>query len=181
MPRYKEEQALVDVATGLMDKFHPHLKILRIGFLFREEASISDGKVIVGMAMRNDDRNWTLSKKGSSKGQGIDAIIEVAKDVWEDAEPRFREALIDHELSHIGLIEDKETGTLVMDEITGRIKIKVRPHDIEEFEGVLTRHGAYHEALRTFLRAFAQHKEDQRRAKKAGCTGGMSDDDSAAT
>lgn len=140
-----------------------NLKMVKIGYMFREEAPISEGKVTVGMAIRVDDRNWAIHK--------TDALIEIARDVWEEASEQFRQALMDHELSHISVVMD-EAATPVMDESTGRIRIRIKKHDIEEFADVLERHGAYHESLRVFLDAFAKNKEQVRKAKRAGMTAG---------
>lgn len=146
---------------------HENLKLLKIGFLFREEAAVSDGRVTVGMAIRVDDRNWSIHK--------TDALIEIGKDVWEEASEEFKQALMDHELSHLKVVMD-EDGTPVMDETTGRVKVMVKHHDIEEFAPVLQRHGAYHESLRKFLDAFAVNKLQQKKARKAGMTSGSLED-----
>lgn len=167
MARYKSDKELAGFAQPILDKFHPNLKLIKIAFLFREEASITGDRVIAGMAVKVDDRNWSLHK--------VDAIVEIARDVWEDANEQFRAALIDHELSHIGIRFD-ENATPVMDEATNRVKVFMRPHSIEEFDDVLARHGAYHKALRSFLDAFAKRKDEQKKAKRAGMTSGASQD-----
>lgn len=167
MPRYIENQELRDLATGLIASHHPHLKILNIAYVFREEASVSNGKVIAGQCTKVDPRNWTLHKR--------DIIIEIAKDVWAEALPTFQAALMDHELSHVG-IDMNEDGTPKMDDLTGRVMVRVKPHDIEEFDGVLERHGAYHKDLRRFLDAFVKSKEEQKKRKAAGMTSGFSND-----
>lgn len=167
MPRYRSDKELEVVAKPIQDAYHPNLKIVKIAFLFREEAAISDGRVVAGMAVKVDDRNWALHR--------VDAIVEIARDVWEEANEQFRNALIDHELSHIGIRFD-ESGTPVMDEMTNRVKVYVKHHDVEEFEAVLVRHGAYHKELRSFLQAFVARKEEQKKAKKAGMTAGTESD-----
>lgn len=144
-----------------------NLKVLKIGYMFREEASIIDGGVIAGKAIRVDDRNWTIHK--------TDVLIEIARDVWDEASEDFKNALMDHELHHPKVVLDEEQSP-VMEESTGRIKVIFRRHDIEEFAIVLERHGAYHESLRKFLEAFAVNKAQQKKAKKAGMTSGSLDD-----
>ena len=60
----------------------------------------------------------------------------------------------------------KFNGDEVRDEETQRISAYVKLHDIEEFDEVLERHGAYHPALRQFLKKFQENVE----AKKAKAT-----------
>jgi hypothetical protein len=100
------------------------------------------------MAIRVDDRNRTV--------HGHDFIIEIGKDVWDEATAEFQRALMDHELGHCGVRTD-DAGQPLIDEQTGRLKTFIKPHDIEEFEDVLEEHGPYHAALRQFLNAFAKN------------------------
>jgi len=167
MARYAADPTLEAVAKPLIDKHHPNLKMIKIAYLFREEASISMEKVVAGMAIKCSDRDFAIHK--------TDAIIEIARDIWDESPANFREALMDHELSHIKVVMDPESDTPKMDEMTMKIKIQIIHHDIEEFEGVLERHGAYHKNLRTFLEAWPARKEEQKKAKKAGMTAGTSE------
>lgn len=157
MAHYRVDPELKTVADSIIKKSHPVLAALSISYMFRDEAVISNGKTIAGMTVRVDDRNWALHKK--------DFIIEVAKDVWLQASDAFKAAIMDHELSHIGIRMD-ENQSLVVDDGTGRIKSFVRPHDIEEFGPVLERHGAYHQDLRKFLLAYAESKVKEKLVKK---------------
>jgi hypothetical protein len=158
MPHYQPDQGLANLAADIIRKDRPQLSVLAIAFVFRDEAPVSDGKVKAGMCVRIDDRNWTLHKQ--------DFLIEIAKDIWDQANPQFQRALMDHELGHCGIRYDDETGAPAIDENTGRIKTYCRQHDIEEFADVLQRHGDYHEGLRTFIAAFAKHRIDAKAKKK---------------
>jgi len=148
---YVIDTVLSDFATEVINLYHQDLKCLRIAYLFRPKAIISNNKVTVGKAIKVDDRNWTL--------HGIDAIIEIAQDVWLKASVDFRKALMDHELSHIQVIKDSDDN-VIQDENSNRIRIKLRSHDIEEFAHVLNRHGAYHEQLEAFLAAHVESKDE---------------------
>jgi len=163
MPRYNPEKSLEQVAGPIIAAHHPNLSLISIGYLFREEASISQGRVVAGMAVKPSPRDYAFHK--------LDAIIEIAKDVWEEATDQFKNALMDHELSHIEIVMD-ENMTPKMDEFTNKIQVQIRHHDIEEFEGVLARHGGYHKNLRSFLEAWPKRKEEQKKAKAAGMTAG---------
>jgi Fe-S cluster biosynthesis and repair protein YggX len=151
MPRYLlDDGALKKRADRLIEDHRPLLKNVIVNYLFRPEAPVANGKTIAGMCIKVDDRNRTIHEH--------DFIIEISKDVWDSIEEEaWRDALMDHELAHAGLRLD-EDGNILRDEETGRIKTYIIPHDIEEFEDVLERHGAYHGALRKFLEAHTKHK-----------------------
>lgn len=151
MPAYALDQGLKDLGNQIIKADRPHLANMKIGYMFRPEAPVSRGRVTAGMCIRCDDRNRTI--------HGMDFIIEIGKDVWEDAPSNdFRRALLDHELGHCGVKLD-EHGEVEYEEKTGRPKTYLRHHDIEEFEEVLERHGSYHKGLREFLEAYARHKK----------------------
>lgn len=158
MPAYEISTPEVEkIAKKIIEDHREDLKILNLRFIFRPEAPISDQHVIAGMTVKTDDRNWALHKH--------DFLIEIAKDVWDEAEDDFKVALVDHELGHVGIHYDDD-GQPKMDEKSGRIRTYCRRHDIEEFEDVLARHGAYHRNLRKFLEAFVRNKEETKKRKK---------------
>lgn len=144
------------LADKLIALNHPHLKLVSINYLFRPEALLRDDKAVAGMAIKNPDRDWMAHHH--------DFTIELAHDLWTSPETtdEFREALLDHELSHCSVV--MENGVPEVDD-KGRIKVRMRSHDIEEFEGVLARHGAYHKNLRDFLQAFAKGVEERKKNK----------------
>jgi len=156
MPVYKQDKELAEIAALVIKEHRPGLEIAKICYMFREEAAISDDKVIAGMCVRVDDRNYTI--------HSFDMVIEIARDVWEEATGQFRVALMDHELGHVGIRYDEE-GEPIRDAVTDRLKTYSKRHDIEEFEDVLERHGAYHKALRDFLEAFARNKVSVKKKK----------------
>jgi len=152
MPKYEESTTLKNLGESLIEKHHPNHKHVKICYEFRDEASISNGKVIAGRCVRVDDRNFII--------HGYDVIIEIAKDVWTEATDNFKTAIMDHELSHIG-IRFEDDGEPERDSKNDRVKVYLRHHDIEEFADVLERYGDYHVALREFLKAFERNKKRQ--------------------
>ena len=152
MPKYEESINLRNLAENLIKEHHENLKVLKIAYEFRDEAAISNGKVVAGKCIRVDDRNLTL--------HGYDVIIELAKDVWSEATNKYQTAIMDHELSHIG-IRFEEDGEPSRDPSSNRIKVFLRHHDIEEFAAVLERYGDYHADLREFLKAFERSKNKE--------------------
>lgn len=150
MPAYTKAPEVESIAQSIIKNDRPNLVMLKISYLFRPEAPVSDGHVTAGMCRRVDDVNRTLHDQ--------DVIIEIAKDIWDEATAEFKRALVDHELGHVGIRMD-EDGQPMIDEKTERVKVFIRKHDIEEFEEVLERHGAYHKSLREFLAAFDKSKK----------------------
>ena len=91
-----------------------------------------------------------------------DAKLRLDGSAWGDMTPEARTALIDHELTHLELVCDKETGDPVRDD-HGRPRLKSRPHDWEigGFDEVVRRHGDHAPELRA-LRA-AENRLSQKR------------------
>ncbi len=123
--------------------------MLQISYLFRPEAQVTGDRMVIGMCVRVDDRNWTLTKN--------DFIIEIAQDVWEDERTTdaYKRALVHHELCHAAIRLDKE-GQPAFDEKSGRLKTYSKPHEIEEFNVILKTYGDWHEQLRAYLEVFGK-------------------------
>jgi hypothetical protein len=149
IPKFTIDQGLEALGKDIINKRRPYLKAAKIAYLFRPEAPVSNGRVTPGMCIRVDDRNRAVHEH--------DFLIEIARDVWDDATTDFRRALLDHELGHCGIRMDDQ-GLPMKDPQTGQLKTYVKPHDLEEFSDVLEEHGAYHVKLREFLEAFSKHK-----------------------
>jgi len=151
---YRIDADLEKLGKEIINKHRPMLGHLKIQYMFRSEASISDDKVIAGRCIKVDDRNRTI--------HAYDFIIEIAYDLWETATDEFKEALMDHELGHCGLRVNPDDEQDILYDDAGRPKTYIKTHSIEEFEEVLERHGAYHKNLRQFLVAFAKSKSKKK-------------------
>jgi hypothetical protein len=142
VPEYQLDDGLKFTAKGIIEAHRPELMGVKIAYVFRDEASVSHGKVIVGKCYKVGPRDIVL--------HGFDFVVEIAQDVWAEATADFQQALMDHELGHIGLdgLDDD-----------GMPKYYLRRHDIEEFSEILSRHGAYHGALMTFLNTWYARRD----------------------
>lgn len=152
MPAYNVNTDEVKAVADKLIATQPDLeltKMLKIAYIFRPEAPVSNGRVVFGMCCRVDDRNWALHKN--------DFLIEISKDMWDDASEEFRVALVHHELKHAGIRLDK-TGQPAIDESSGRLKTYCVPHEIEEFQVILDTYGTYHAGLRAFLHNWTEKK-----------------------
>ncbi len=154
--QYAVSKELENLGNEIIAKDRPELAVMKIQYMFRPTASVSNGRIVAGRCIKVDDRNWTI--------HGFDFLVEIAGDVWQEAAGEFRTAIMDHELGHIGIRKD-ENGDEVRDEETQRISAYIKLHDIEEFDEVLARHGAYHPALRQFLKKFQEHTEAAKKKK----------------
>lgn len=151
MPAYSESNDLNLFGQDLIERIHPGLNVLKIVFLFRDKASHAQGRIVPARTRRCEDRDRQL--------HGADFIIEVAREVWDQTDQRFREAILDHELTSFGAVCDEE-GVAQKSE-DGRVKTFSRKPDIQEFTEVMERHGAYHVELRAFLTKLEEREEEK--------------------
>lgn len=127
--------SVVEMAQDLIEKYHRHLMIVRIGLLFRSEAPVTGGKRTLGQA------STVNAKWKPLLSEEFDFIIWLAADAWyEDLDDRQRRALLDHELCHCSLSNEG--------------KPEIRPHDIEEFAEIVQRHGFWRDDLERVRMAF---------------------------
>lgn len=70
-----------------------------------------------------------------------DSVMIVDRDCWLEMDKPQRDALVDHELMHLELVEDEQTGKTKYDAI-GRPKLRMRKHDHQFgwFDAVALRH-----------------------------------------
>lgn len=121
---------------------HGHLAEAKIEYLLRT-GPWPDGKGSEKMAS---------AEKGKPKvdclaEREIDFVITVNTTYWDKLSPHDREALIDHELSHCIKKGEDEEGAPIWG-ITG--------HDVEEFSGVIRRHGLWRQNLAGFAAAIRE-------------------------
>lgn len=127
---------VIETAQYLIDKYHPHLRYARIGFLFRSEAPVSGGKVTLGRA-----KLVTAEMKVYAN---YDFLIWLAKDYYGSMNNEQRTALIDHELCHCWYDEDEG-------------KASMRGHDLEEFNVILQRYGFWWKGAEVTAQAVQGH------------------------
>ena len=127
------DNSVLEIANRYILLHHRHLLDTDIGFSFRSETQESGGRLVIGQASKVSEKFQALMNVTDR----VDFQIWVAKDWWDDADDAQREALIDHELCHIG---------------PGG---KLRSHDIEEFHAIVDRHGLWDRDLRQFGRIAA--------------------------
>lgn len=117
----KASPAVLEMAERLINKSHHHLRGARMGFMFRDSAGSSQGKMVLGKAMKISGSLEPYIE--------LDFLIWLSEQDWHPMDQARREALLDHELCHCG--GDGDEG------------YKIRPHDVEEFIEIIKRHGAW--------------------------------------
>lgn len=120
---YKEVPSeVLSIAKDLIDQFHPELKVCRIGFVFRSEAAVSGGKVVLGTTSKVTEKIKPLLS------DELDILIVLAEDMYVPMLADRRKALIDHELCHI--VYNPNSGSWT-----------TKAHDINEFKVIVERYG----------------------------------------
>lgn len=153
MPQWKDAPELMELATPIIEKHHEHLVGCPIRFVWRSPARKMGKKhVALGTAEVISGRfAWFVmneEEKELAANFGLESPrmfwIEISADDWQDLTEPQRLALIDHELCHCGVewTEDDPEPELHL----------IR-HDVEEFEAILRRHGAWEVGLERFAAA----------------------------
>ena len=119
-------EEVIEMAQEIIEQYHPHLENAKVGFIFKDKAGKSGGRVVLGQASK-------VSEKQQAAGLDLDFLIWLAKDYWDTMTSHKRMALIDHELCHCEY-----------DEIDGA---SIRGHDVEEFGDIIDRYGLWRNDL----------------------------------
>lgn len=88
-----------------------------------------------------------------------DFVMTLDHSFWTQATPEQRLALVDHELTHGTIAKDKHGELRFGDD--GRPVWTIRPHDIEEFDSIVERHGEWLPDITRFLTAAAHSKRNK--------------------
>lgn len=118
---------VIDRAYSIIKHFHPELlaEEITIAFVMRSEAQHSQTRTVLAQTSKVPDKFRPYVD--------YDILIWIAEDEYSEMDDNRRDALIDHELCHIG--------------VTGDGKIYMRSHDFEEFQEIIERRGAWTLAL----------------------------------
>lgn len=137
---YQPPKSVIELVESILRRYHEHLEDARIGVLFRDEAPQSgSGLATLGMAKK-------VSPDAQAAGLQYDFIIWFAEDVWLQLTTEQRTALVDHELMHCEwVLRD------------GEFKARIRPHDFEEFNEIIARHGLWWPGAQETRQAIQAH------------------------
>jgi len=130
----------------IRDERYPHgrLREANIKYLYRTGTWTSKGKAVLGKTHKASDRDRHL--------HGYDFVVVINATAWQNLTERQKRALIDHELSHC------EPEVNAAGEVTGWTVVT---HDLEEFAGVVRRHGLWYEDVKAFAGALEEAQQLQ--------------------
>lgn len=105
---WKADEDVFEVMRALIAKHFPDLALCdrEIAILFREKATKSGGRAVMGAARKASSQIEALSDVEWK------FIMEIAWDEWKGLNQNTREALLFHLLSHFKVEEDEETHEL---------------------------------------------------------------------
>ena len=154
MAEYRRAPEVEEVARELIREHHPHLAGERIEYLFIEKTPNSGGKELWGRARKITGLQALFANRGGLPMEYEDYpdaargffVIEVSEEIWENLTIAARRALVDHELTHCAVDEEKD-------------KLTIRPHFLEEFSQVVHRHGLWRGDVEVFARVSAEQLE----------------------
>lgn len=144
---YRQATSVKRIADELIAGHHQELVDVHIEYVFRSEPAKENGKEKWGTARKITGLNAYLAGDTAEGGEADDFfVVEIAEPIWAVLDEPQKVALVDHELSHC---------TTAIDEKTGDLKLKMRPHDLEEFSAIVRRYGLWREDVEAFLKAAA--------------------------
>lgn len=147
MTRYEvAKRDAYDVIENMIGKYHAPLRDaeVKVDCMFAF-ATTDDNGDIVGAPVKLHGYQCLaiiriVNLRDRTAGQG-DAQIIIDGDKWPEMSDEERDALIDHELTHLELRTDKD-GLVVRDDLN-RPKLRLRKHDHQFgwFDSIARRHG----------------------------------------
>lgn len=135
MPTYtKADQAVCDLVDHVCEKFERHHPILdaevKIDILMAEPSVKQDGEPTGPAISANgypalaQTKVIPLDERVNGAG---DVLMKIDADWWLKAKPDERDALLDHELTHIE-VRTNDKNEIIRDDLN-RPKLKIRKHD----------------------------------------------------
>ena len=143
----KCDEDVMGVVRKMTDKYHPDLKEAgaKVACLFAHAEKNENGEAtgpavtVGGYACAAKIKIIGLKERCDGRA---DAEIVIDADQWDESTDDRRFALIDHELHHLHIKRNRDSGTIQRDDLD-RPKMKLRKHDHQFgwFDIVAQRHG----------------------------------------
>lgn len=128
---YDASEEMISLAKDLIEDHHGHLVEANIKYLFRTGNWEVKKRDTWGQAKK-------VGKEVNFLTGGIDFLIIIHRDVWEQLTPDDKKALLDHELQHCSAGTD-DAGNKIW---------YIQGHDVEDFHAIIRRHGLWSPALK---------------------------------
>lgn len=142
-PNEKPASQPYKLLAEVRKEWHEDTREARIALAWvRNVKPDADGHILLGKCVKAGELQKELVE--------WDFVILLNKDTWDAKEfsVEKKTALIDHEMCHVGSMEDKNGEPRV--DAKGRRVWRVVSHDIEEFNAIVRRHGCYKSDLERF-------------------------------
>jgi len=120
-----------------------HLHCAEILWLYTSKTLRDKGRIVTAKVSKVAELAQAMMLGDSDAGDVPDFCVVVGANEWEKLTTEQQEAVVDHELCHM-LMCDCAVPTLL-------------PHDLQEFRGVVERHGLYLEDLRLMAGTMQPH------------------------
>lgn len=129
---------------------HEDLRGVQVEFVFIAKAPKSKGRQVAGRARKLGGLPaWLLEFTDHDAGVFMPPrplfVIELAHDIWVNLTDAQKVALVDHELCHCRVEHDDD----------GVPHLSIDGHDVEEFIGVVERHGLWSPQMARMAKASA--------------------------
>jgi len=134
---------VVDLAEAIRSQHHQQLGAAKIAYVFEAKTVKRGGKVRLGTCRKQSDVSILVGK--------VDIIIGINKRKWLELDGKQRSALLDHEFCHVGIKLDKDTGAVC--------GYRLLPHDLEEFNAVVDRHGLWSRDVKMFAETTERQRQ----------------------
>lgn len=136
------------IAERLIERYHPHLRGVRIEYLWVNKPPVIGGQPKAAVMRKVSGLSAFLAARETDfEGEPRPFfVMEVCRPEWDVRPSSWRVALVDHELKHGG--RDEDSGTLF-----------IVPHDYEDFHDIARRHGAWTEDLELLADILSQTDE----------------------
>ena len=133
MRTYEYAKDAEKLAKGTaIPSWHPHLAMLKICYLEDQEDMVAKGRTVLAKIRKVNAVEAYIT--------GHDLILIISGPSWRTLGAVQRIALIDHELCHVIEADSGDGYTMVS-------------HDLEEFNAVVKRHGAWWPDIAEFVSA----------------------------
>jgi hypothetical protein len=131
------------IAQELIPEHHPHLIDVRIEYVFIGKIPNKGNKQVWGTMRKIGALPAYLAAPSEEQADGATSdffCMTITQPIWEQLSHEDKVALVDHELCHAGVEEDED----------GVKKLKTIPHDLEEFNSIVERHGLWRKDIELF-------------------------------
>jgi hypothetical protein len=136
---YREAEGPRKVAKPYLDKYHPHVKNIKVEYLFIDKPIRINGQERPMKVQRVSGLNAYLATC-NDEPEAEFVVVIINEEVWKLYDDSQREAVMDMALMYISV--DQESGS-----------ISLRSEDVHGFSEILERHGAWEPNLKNFIEA----------------------------